>query len=49
MDRQPLLHLPSFSSDMDVKDMFGREILPADLNDHTMGRALDKLAEADPE
>ena len=49
MDRQPLLHLPSFFSDMDVQKMFGREILPEDLNDHTMGRALDKLAEADPE
>jgi len=49
MDRYPLLHLPSFFSDMDVQKMFGREILPEDLNDHTMGRALDKLAEADPE
>jgi len=49
MDRQPLVHLSDFFSDMDVQKMFGGRILPEDLNDHTMGRALDKLADADPE
>jgi len=49
MDRMPLMYLPQFFADMDTQKLFGEGIQPEDLNDHSMGRALDKLSEAGPE
>ncbi len=49
MNRSPLDQLPVFFEHMDVENMFGEGITPSDLNDHTMGRVLDKLAKAGPE
>jgi len=49
VDRHPLYVLPQFFQDMDTEKLFGTGILPEDLNDHAVGRALDKLAAAGPE
>ena len=45
---QPMYRLPEFFCDTDTENLFGEEIAPDDLNDHALGRALDKLSEADP-
>ena len=45
---QPMYRLPEFFRDTDTENLFGEEIAHDDLNDHTLGRALDKLSEADP-
>ena len=49
MDRQPLMYLPPFFGDMDVQKLFGKGVQPEDINDHAVGRGLDKLAQAGPE
>lgn len=45
---QPMYRLPEFFHDTDTENLFGGGISPEDLNDHTLGRALDKLSDADP-
>jgi transposase len=45
---QPMYRLPDFFEKTDAANLFGEEITPENLNDHTLGRALDKLAEAGP-
>jgi len=49
MNRSALYQLPVFFEHMDVENMFGQGITPNDLNDHAMGRALDKMAAVGPE
>ena len=48
MNRRPLYRLEEFFSDMDVSKMFGPGVKADDINDDAVGRALDKLAEANP-
>ena len=43
-----MYRLPEFFHDTDTENLFGEGISPEDLNDHTLGRALDKLSDADP-
>jgi hypothetical protein len=45
---QPMYRLPEFFRDTDTENLFGEGIEAEDLNDHTLGRALDKLSDADP-
>ena len=45
---QPMYRLPEFFRNTDVENLFGQGITPDNLNDHAFGRALDKLAEAEP-
>ena len=45
---QPMYRLPEFFHDTDTENLFGEGISSEDLNDHTLGRALDKLSDADP-
>ncbi len=47
--RQPLYVLNEFFYGVDTEKCFGQGVLPEHLNDHAMGRALDKLADAGPE
>ena len=45
---QPMYRLPEFFHDTDTENLFGEGIEAENLNDHTHGRALDKLSDADP-
>ena len=44
--RCPLYRVDHFSRDVDVAKLFGSTITPRQLNDDAMGRALDKVTEA---
>ncbi len=48
MGRRPLYRLDEFFEYMDVSKLFGPMISPCDITDDSIGRALDKLAEANP-
>lgn len=45
---QPMYRLPEFFRETDTENLFGGGIEPDNLNDDAFGRALDKLAAADP-
>jgi len=47
-DRQPLYHIHHFFEEQDVELLFGKGVKAADLNEYSIGRALDALYEATP-
>lgn len=47
-DRQPLYHIHRFFEEQDVEMLFGNDVKAEDLNEYSIGRALDALHQATP-
>ncbi|MFS0647492.1 IS1634 family transposase [Siminovitchia sp. 179-K 8D1 HS] len=47
-DRQPLYHIHRFFEELDVEMLFGKGVKAEDLNEYSIGRALDALHQATP-